>query len=338
MTARLVMTLSLVLSLGGAALAQEERFDLRLTEVGERKIAVIKEVRSLTRLDLKASKELVDRAPVLLGLALTRAEAEAAVKTLEAAGALAEVATPAPATEEQNAKAEPGETFDLRLVSVGPKLIAVVKEVRGLTGQSLRETRDVTREAPVLLGLTLTRAEAEAGLRKLTDAGAEAELVRKGAPDPDLKFDSLVLAAFDPKTGRARGVAHLNRLWAAAYQLPQWHILLEPTSTLAEPKPVVAEVDGKRWVYAFTSTARLQAWAKKNGRGDAKGGALALSMEALEAKVWLAGLAEAGVHGVRFNDGLRGWFSPVAQLEPIRAHLEKQGLLPGKPEKDGEDE
>ncbi|MCQ3813734.1 MAG: 50S ribosomal protein L7/L12 [Acidimicrobiia bacterium] len=70
---------------------EQTEFDVLLTAVGEKKIQVIKEVRSLTSLGLKEAKELVDNAPnkVLEGIAV--AEAEKAKEALEAVGATIEL-------------------------------------------------------------------------------------------------------------------------------------------------------------------------------------------------------------------------------------------------------
>ncbi len=72
---------------GAAEVEEQTEFDVLLTSVGEKKIQVIKEVRSLTSLGLKEAKELVDAAPsrVLEGIAV--ADAEKAKEALEAAGA-----------------------------------------------------------------------------------------------------------------------------------------------------------------------------------------------------------------------------------------------------------
>ena len=69
--------------------AEEEQtsFDVVLVEIGEKKIQVIKEVRSLTNLGLKEAKELVDAAPKPVLQGVGREEADKAVETLEAVGA-----------------------------------------------------------------------------------------------------------------------------------------------------------------------------------------------------------------------------------------------------------
>ena len=63
-----------------------------LTGAGEKKIQVIKEVRSLTSLGLKEAKELVDNAPKAVLEGVAKDEAERAKEALEAAGASVELA------------------------------------------------------------------------------------------------------------------------------------------------------------------------------------------------------------------------------------------------------
>ena len=77
---------------GGEAAAEEKsEFDLVLTEFGSNKIAVIKEVRTITGLGLKEAKDLVEGAPKPLKQGIAKAEAEEMKKSLEAAGAKAEL-------------------------------------------------------------------------------------------------------------------------------------------------------------------------------------------------------------------------------------------------------
>jgi len=78
---------------GGSETVAEEKseFDLVLAEVGSNKISVIKEVRTITGLGLKEAKDLVEGAPKPLKQGMAKAEAEEMKKSLEAAGAKAEL-------------------------------------------------------------------------------------------------------------------------------------------------------------------------------------------------------------------------------------------------------
>jgi large subunit ribosomal protein L7/L12 len=84
-----------VAAAGGAAAdaAEEEQteFDLVLTGFGDNKVAVIKAVRSITGLGLKEAKDAVEGTPSTLKEAASKDEAEELKKTLEEAGATAEL-------------------------------------------------------------------------------------------------------------------------------------------------------------------------------------------------------------------------------------------------------
>ena len=78
---------------GPAAAAAEEQteFTVMLSSFGENKVNVIKAVREITGLGLKEAKDLVDGAPKPVKEGVNKADAEAAKKKLEEAGAKAEV-------------------------------------------------------------------------------------------------------------------------------------------------------------------------------------------------------------------------------------------------------
>ena len=77
---------------GGDAPAEEKsEFTIFLSAIGDRKINVIKEVRSLTGLGLKEAKDLVEAAPKEVKTGVPKIDAEEAKKKLEAAGAKVEL-------------------------------------------------------------------------------------------------------------------------------------------------------------------------------------------------------------------------------------------------------
>jgi large subunit ribosomal protein L7/L12 len=77
----------------GPAAAVEEKtaFDVVLKTAGDKKIQVIKEVRAITGLGLKEAKDLVDGAPKPVKEGVTKDEAEAMKKQIEAAGGVVEI-------------------------------------------------------------------------------------------------------------------------------------------------------------------------------------------------------------------------------------------------------
>ena len=78
---------------GGAAAVAEEKtdFNVVLTDAGGNKVSVIKAVREITGLGLKEAKDLVDGAPKVVKEGMPKADAEAAKKKLEEAGAKVEL-------------------------------------------------------------------------------------------------------------------------------------------------------------------------------------------------------------------------------------------------------
>ncbi|HBG29002.1 MAG: 50S ribosomal protein L7/L12 [Planctomycetes bacterium GWF2_41_51] len=77
---------------GPAAAAEEKTtFDVILKSAGDKKIQVIKEVRALTGLGLKEAKDLVEGAPKAVKEGISKDEAEAARKQIEAAGGIVEI-------------------------------------------------------------------------------------------------------------------------------------------------------------------------------------------------------------------------------------------------------
>jgi large subunit ribosomal protein L7/L12 len=75
----------------------------------------------------------------------------------------------APAAEEQT-------EFTLVLSEIGANKVSVIKAVRELTGLGLKEAKDLVDAAPKPVKEAMAKADAEAGKKKLEEAGAKAEL------------------------------------------------------------------------------------------------------------------------------------------------------------------
>jgi len=73
------------------AVQEQTEFNVMLTAIGANKVAVIKAVRGATALGLKEAKDLVEAAPTAVKEAISKEEAEALKKELEAAGASVEI-------------------------------------------------------------------------------------------------------------------------------------------------------------------------------------------------------------------------------------------------------
>ncbi|OOF70727.1 50S ribosomal protein L7/L12 [Rodentibacter caecimuris] len=66
--------------------------------------------------------------------------------------------------------------FDVVLKSAGANKVAVIKAVRGATGLGLKEAKDLVESAPANLKEGISKEEAEALKKELTEAGAEVEI------------------------------------------------------------------------------------------------------------------------------------------------------------------
>lgn len=78
-------------SAGGAPVEEKTEYDVQLKSAGQKKIQVIKVVRSLSSIGLREAKELVDKAPSMVKEKVSKEEAENMKKQLEEAGAEVEI-------------------------------------------------------------------------------------------------------------------------------------------------------------------------------------------------------------------------------------------------------
>ena len=101
------------------------------------------------------------------------------VKTFEeefGVSAAAPVAVAAVAGAGAGAAAEEQTEFDVILTGVGANKVAVIKAVREITGLGLKEAKELVDNAPKAIKEKVEKADAEAAAKKLTDAGATAEV------------------------------------------------------------------------------------------------------------------------------------------------------------------
>jgi len=92
-----------------------------------------------------------------------------AAAAVAVAGPAAGAGAPAAAAEEQT-------EFTVVLASFGENKVNVIKAVRELTGLGLKEAKDLVDAAPKPVKEAMAKADAEAGKKKLEEAGAKAEL------------------------------------------------------------------------------------------------------------------------------------------------------------------
>jgi len=118
---------------------------------------IMEAIESMTVLELS---ELVKALEEKFGVS---AAAPAAAAAAPAAGGAA------PAAEEKT-------EFDVVLTGAGASKIAVIKVVREVTGLGLKEAKEMVDSAPKAIKEKISKADADALLTKLTDAGATAEV------------------------------------------------------------------------------------------------------------------------------------------------------------------
>ena len=121
------------------------------------KVDILEAISSMSVLDLS---ELIKEMEEKFGVSA------AAVAAAPAAGGDAAVA----------AVAEEKTEFDLHLASFGDNKVNVIKAVREITGLGLKDAKDIVDAAPKVVKEALAKGAAEEALKKLTEAGATAEL------------------------------------------------------------------------------------------------------------------------------------------------------------------
>jgi large subunit ribosomal protein L7/L12 len=90
--------------------------------------------------------------------------------------AAAAVAVAAPAAGAAAPAAEEQTEFNVMLTAVGDNKVNVIKVVRAVTGLGLKEAKDLVDGAPKPVKEAIPKADAEAILKQLTEAGAKAEI------------------------------------------------------------------------------------------------------------------------------------------------------------------
>ena len=108
--------------------------------------------------------------------ALSVTEVVELVKAMEEKFGVSAAAAVAAAPAGGAAAAEEKTEFDVMLMAAGANKIAVIKAVRTATGLGLKEAKDLVESAPAKVKEAMPKADAEALVKALTDAGAEAAL------------------------------------------------------------------------------------------------------------------------------------------------------------------
>jgi large subunit ribosomal protein L7/L12 len=122
----------------------------------------------------------MERAQILEAVSkLTVLELSQLIKDMEekfGVSAAAAVAAAAPAAAAAGAKAEEKTEFTVMLTAAGDNKVNVIKAVREVTSLGLKEAKDLVDGAPKAVKEGVSKADADAVLKKLVDAGAKAEI------------------------------------------------------------------------------------------------------------------------------------------------------------------
>ena len=122
----------------------------------------------------------MERAQILEEISkMTVLELSQLIKDMEekfGVSAAAAVAVAAPAAAAAGGKAEEKTEFTVMLTAVGDNKVNVIKAVREVTSLGLKEAKDLVDGAPKAVKEGVSKADAEAVAKKLTDAGAKAEI------------------------------------------------------------------------------------------------------------------------------------------------------------------
>jgi large subunit ribosomal protein L7/L12 len=191
--------------------APGDQFDVLLTDVGERKIQVIKEVRAIACIGLKEAKERVaDRAaygPVVITTRLSSSDANSVALALSACGATVTVQPSTQASgldrDAQAASPQPvaawpmdprrsfpadqaGDQFVVVLTAAGDRKIQVIKLIRECTGYGLKDAKDLVDASayrPVVITRELRISDANQLAAALTSVGATVAVTVPPAAD-----------------------------------------------------------------------------------------------------------------------------------------------------------
>jgi large subunit ribosomal protein L7/L12 len=119
----------------------------------------------------------VSKADILDAIsAMTVLELSELIKDMEEKFGVSAAAVAVAAPAAGAAVAEEKTEFDVVLNSAGSNKVAVIKVVREVTGLGLKEAKDMVDGAPKAIKEAIAKADAEAIVKKLVDAGAQAEM------------------------------------------------------------------------------------------------------------------------------------------------------------------
>lgn len=138
----------------------------------------------------------------------------------------------------------------------------------------------------------------------------------------EIDFDRLSRLAYSS----GAGISELNELWGYTFLLANWHFIARGSMT--QPQPYIASrndvCSGQDMIRAFTDEQKLTAFANQNNLLQADQSVRILSVPTKNIIPWLLNFSQYGIFGIWFNSdtGSEGFYSPLAQLNAIKQHLD----------------
>ena len=158
-----------------AAAEEQTEFTVLLADAGANKIGLIKVVRQITGLGLKEAKDLVEAGQKPIHNGVSKADADAIKKRLTEVGATVEITRSAVPVRAKVAAEEQTE-FTVLLADAGANKIGLIKVVREITGLGLKEAKDLVEAGQKPIHNGVSKADAEAIKKRLTEVGATVEV------------------------------------------------------------------------------------------------------------------------------------------------------------------
>lgn len=118
-----------------------------------------------------------------------------------------------------------------------------------------------------------------------------------------------------------------DRLWAAVFGLPLWHVLMSPHSA-RDSAPAAQLIEEKVWLLAFTDRDKQAHYAARNKNLDGQGNALSLDLAPAQCVELGRTLQHSNVFGIRFNEAQQhGWHIPLTDFLRIPGYLAEKSLI-----------
>ncbi|MEC9372577.1 MAG: hypothetical protein VYC34_01990 [Planctomycetota bacterium] len=141
---------------------------------------------------------------------------------------------------------------------------------------------------------------------------------REGQQEEALSaFDALVEAA------RLAGTEEASEaMWKSLFEQDAWRFVAQGRESETPTYMMMAD---KACIMAFTDVNKAHSWAKRQGMLNDDGSANLLEVDVASASKWLGGLDPSMYSGAVFNDGVNGFFLPVAKIRSLRKQYSMGG-------------